>query len=416
MLHIQTVKGETFGLLTGLMQDSALADFDLAGGTALALYLGHRMSIDLDLFASKAFDAEKLGKYLFDNHDFKSNFIGEHTLMGYIDDVKVDFITHAYPSLDAKYTTGEGIRLISMRDIAAMKLSAIAGNGTRLKDFIDVAFLSTRMPLSDMLSDYERKYADTTAISALRSLTYFDDINHKEPIPIQNRYYDTARLCLYIPPAVIHLLERERRALTMGGGCEVVFLFEGAAYLVRASALEIVFQLPAARIDPCRDYVEVFTVNVLMEKYDIWLLAVTHALHIVDSKVAILLAAQRIVGMGIQGYVDNGFSGVAVGVEPRSEPGQSPGYIAIVGGGAHLVREQHPPDMVLLLVVVVFQRSVKRFAACNPYNHLLLNSSVFAKILPIRSPILAEISRNSFSIQRALRSSKTVWRRLVTWL
>jgi hypothetical protein len=43
MLHIQTVKGETFGLLTGLMQDSALADFDLVGGTALALYLGHRV-------------------------------------------------------------------------------------------------------------------------------------------------------------------------------------------------------------------------------------------------------------------------------------------------------------------------------------------------------------------------------------
>ncbi len=182
MLHIQTVKGETFGLLTRLMQDPALADFTLVGGTALALYLGHRMSIDLDLFAPKSFDAEKLRKYLFDNHNFKSNFIGEHTLMGYVDDIKVDFITHAYPSLEETFTTDEGIRMLSIRDIAAMKLSAIAGNGTRLKDFIDVAFLSCLMPLSEMLRDYERKYADTSAISALRSLTYFEDINHKEPI------------------------------------------------------------------------------------------------------------------------------------------------------------------------------------------------------------------------------------------
>jgi hypothetical protein len=190
MLHIQTVKGETFSLLTRLMQDSALADFDLVGGTALALYLGHRMSIDIDLFAPRSFDAEELRRHLAENHNFKSDFVGKHTLMGYIDDVKVDFITHAYLSLDAKYITEECVRLISMRDIAAMKLSAIAGNGTRLKDFIDVAFLSTRMPLSDMLSDYERKFPDTTAMSALRSLTYFDDIDHSVPVNVVDGSYN----------------------------------------------------------------------------------------------------------------------------------------------------------------------------------------------------------------------------------
>ena len=184
MLHIQTVKGETFGLLTRLMQDAALADFDLVGGTALALYLGHRQSIDLDLFAPGPFDAEELRRHLAGNYNFKSDFVGKHTLMGYIDDVKVDFITHAYPALDGPLVTDEGIRLISIRDIAAMKLSAIAGNGTRLKDFIDVAFLSTRMSLSEMLGDYKRKYADTTAMSALRSLTYFADIDHSMPIRV----------------------------------------------------------------------------------------------------------------------------------------------------------------------------------------------------------------------------------------
>ncbi len=184
MLHIQTVKAGTFGLLTRLMQDAALADFDLVGGTALALYLGHRESIDLDLFTPRPFDAGELRKHLADNHNFKVDFVGRHTLMGYIDDVKVDLITHAYPLLDDKHITGQGIRLISIRDIAAMKLSAIAGSGTRLKDFVDVAFLSTRMPLAEMLNDYERKFADTTAMSAFRSLTYFVDIDHSIPIHV----------------------------------------------------------------------------------------------------------------------------------------------------------------------------------------------------------------------------------------
>ncbi len=184
MLHVQTVKAETFNLLTRLMRDAALADFTLVGGTALALYIGHRISIDLDLFTPGPFDAGELRRHLADNHNFKSDFVGRHTLMGYIDDVKVDFITHAYPALDEKHVTEEGARLISVRDIGAMKLSAIAGNGTRLKDFIDVAFLSTRMSLSEMLSDYERKFDDTTAMSALRSLTYFADIDHSVPIHV----------------------------------------------------------------------------------------------------------------------------------------------------------------------------------------------------------------------------------------
>jgi hypothetical protein len=194
MLHIQTVERETFGLLVRLMRDSALADFNLVGGTALALYLGHRMSIDLDLFAPKPFDAEALRKYLTDKYSFKSDLVEEHTLMGYIDDIKVDFITHDYPTLDEKQISDDGVRLISMKDIAAMKLSAIAGNGTRLKDFIDVAFLSTRMPLADMLRGYEQKYTDTTAMSALRSLTYFDDIDHSVPIHVVGGQYRWDRI------------------------------------------------------------------------------------------------------------------------------------------------------------------------------------------------------------------------------
>lgn len=73
------------------------------------------------------------------------------------------------------------IRLASFDDIAAMKLNAIAGNGTRLKDFIDIAFLSCELSFSQMLEGYEKKYISNPIIP-IKAIAYFDDINYNEPI------------------------------------------------------------------------------------------------------------------------------------------------------------------------------------------------------------------------------------------
>lgn len=64
MLYLQTVERETLGLLKRLIQDDPFKNFNLAGDTALALYLGHRVSIDLDLFTPDEFDASQLEQYL----------------------------------------------------------------------------------------------------------------------------------------------------------------------------------------------------------------------------------------------------------------------------------------------------------------------------------------------------------------
>lgn len=58
-----------------------------------------------------------------------------------------------------------------------MKLNAIAGNGTRLKDFVDIAYLSGYMSLASMLDCYEKKYPDINGVMALKSLCYFNDID-----------------------------------------------------------------------------------------------------------------------------------------------------------------------------------------------------------------------------------------------
>ena len=186
MLHKETVERETFELLTKLMQDEKFSNFNLAGGTALTLCIGHRMSIDLDLFTPDNFDVKKLEEYLIHKYDFRSSYLERNTLKGDINDIKIDCITHSYPYLEKPFQSKEGIRLYSKRDIVAMKLSAIADNGTRLKDFIDIAFLSSTFSLAEMLAAYEKKFPNSNPVRPLKGLTYFQDINFNEPIQMIN--------------------------------------------------------------------------------------------------------------------------------------------------------------------------------------------------------------------------------------
>lgn len=182
MLHTKTVTRETLKLLKKLMSDPNLSEFSLVGGTALSFYLGHRKSIDLDLFRKDSFSASALSLYLKEKYNFQEDFQDNNTLKGFINDIKIDFITHKYENVKTIHTI-EKLRLYSLEDIAAMKLNAIADNGTRLKDFVDIVCLSTKMSLNEMLESYQKKYPNTNAMRALRGLTYHADIMH-EPIDL----------------------------------------------------------------------------------------------------------------------------------------------------------------------------------------------------------------------------------------
>jgi hypothetical protein len=187
MLHKEAVTRETFKLLENLMSDPNLREFSLTGGTALSLYLGHRKSVDLDLFRKDGFSASALSQYLKEKYNFQEDFQDNNTLKGSIDDVKIDCIAHQYENVKNIHII-ESIRLYSLEDIAAMKLNAIADNGTRLKDFVDIACLSTTMSLNEMLESYQKKYPNTNAMRALRGLTYYADIIH-EPIDLIHGKY-----------------------------------------------------------------------------------------------------------------------------------------------------------------------------------------------------------------------------------
>jgi hypothetical protein len=184
MLQTTTVEKKTFELLKEMMKDDFLSDFLLAGGTNLSLQIGHRRSVDLDIFSFQTFDAQALEKHLNKKYNFIVRRVFDvDTVLGYIDDIKVDIVAHIYPLLNPPLTE-DGIRFYSLQDIACMKLIAISDNGSRLKDFVDVAFLSTKMSLMEMLVCYQTKYNRPNFYHAAKGISYFGDIDFDTTIDL----------------------------------------------------------------------------------------------------------------------------------------------------------------------------------------------------------------------------------------
>ncbi len=88
---------ETLSLLRQIQQDDFFDDFFLVGGTALALQIDHRLSIDLDFFSLQPFDNQQLEAHLSEQYGFQTDYVATNTLKGFVQNVKVDFLTHAYP-------------------------------------------------------------------------------------------------------------------------------------------------------------------------------------------------------------------------------------------------------------------------------------------------------------------------------
>ncbi|MBI5123245.1 nucleotidyl transferase AbiEii/AbiGii toxin family protein [Candidatus Roizmanbacteria bacterium] len=154
----------------------------LAGGTALALQFGHRISIDFDFFTPSEFigkevikKLEKVGKFVFQESAEKN------TLLGLFQGVRFSLFKYDYP-LVMPTINYLGIKLASKEDIFAMKIAAIMDRGT-IKDFVDVYFLIKKgISLDQSLDYYNKKYKAlaNNIYSIVRSLTYFDDTNLKE--------------------------------------------------------------------------------------------------------------------------------------------------------------------------------------------------------------------------------------------
>lgn len=183
MLYKETVSTEMWELLQKLMKDEKLKDFNLVGGTALSLQIGHRLSIDIDLFTTGNFDEQELLKHLATKYpELRINDMFNNTILLDIDKIKVDVLSHQYP-WQKPIETKEGIRLASLEDIGAMKLHAIFQSGTRMKDFTDMHFLLEHHPLRTYLEAYRNKYGGNPAM-ATYALLYHENIDHEVKIKL----------------------------------------------------------------------------------------------------------------------------------------------------------------------------------------------------------------------------------------
>lgn len=176
MLHKEAVEYPTLELIKQLQEKDYLYGFHLVGGTAIALMLGHRKSVDVDLFSDFSFDTAQLLENISADFDFNLFFSSKNTLKGSIEKIQVDILAHRYP-LISKPVTQENISMLSLPDIIAMKLNAIATSGQRAKDFIDIYYLLDNYSIVNMINFYKKKYSQYNEVNILKSLVYFEDVD-----------------------------------------------------------------------------------------------------------------------------------------------------------------------------------------------------------------------------------------------
>lgn len=175
MLQTQTVVPNLLELLKKIMKEDLFKDFFLVGGTSLSLQIGHRNSIDIDLFGNSKINQEVFTEKLKTFGNVIITQSSNNLMLLNVNGVKVDFVNYTYPLLESPLEI-DGIRMHSKKDIAAMKLNAIAGRGSK-KDFIDLYFLLNEFSLKQILNFHKEKYHDGSEFLVIKSLSYFEDAN-----------------------------------------------------------------------------------------------------------------------------------------------------------------------------------------------------------------------------------------------
>lgn len=201
MFHYDAIPKRVNALLGRIAPHPQLHNFVLGGGTSLALRFGHRLSVDLDFFTSETFSPEKL----FAELDLDGATIvtqAANSLTVDASGVKLDFLRHAYTLLEP-VEFRDGIILLSLPDLAAMKLNAIANRGSK-KDFFDFAELSAHFSVKQMIGFFSRKYPASDEFTVIRSMAWFEEAE-LEPDPISLTGLDWNRVKSLARQAVAEL-------------------------------------------------------------------------------------------------------------------------------------------------------------------------------------------------------------------
>lgn len=182
-LHPETLPENTLNVFVRLKGMIKTDRFVLAGGTALALQLGHRISEDLDFFTSRRFSSEELFQKI--KRRKLSPVVlqeGKGTLTVLAEGVKLSFFHYDYP-FQEKPVVFEGIPIADVVDIASMKIIAINQRGAK-RDFVDLYFILQTFPFWKIAGNLVQRYGAERIhpVQTGKSLVYFADAeNDPEP-------------------------------------------------------------------------------------------------------------------------------------------------------------------------------------------------------------------------------------------
>jgi hypothetical protein len=182
-VHPEAMTSEARGLIPLLAPTVARHHFILAGGTSLALRLGHRLSADLDLFSEEEVLPDMLvGELRAARLNPEVMQMDSGTLSVVMEDVRVSFFHYPYPFVDAPQPY-EGLRVASVLDVAAMKLVAIAQRSAK-RDFVDLYIILRQIPFGTVaaraVERYGARFIEPVVIG--KGLTWFQDADG-EPEP-----------------------------------------------------------------------------------------------------------------------------------------------------------------------------------------------------------------------------------------
>ena len=186
-IKLEVLPQNQLKLFTAIAERDWISDFYLAGGTALALQLGHRQSIDFDYFSTTSLNRELIKVNLSDLGTMELFSEDKDTINAGIDNIRMSFFTYDVPIL-GDFLKYKKLQIAPMLDIALMKLTAISGRGSK-KDFIDLYFLLEHYDLSYLFKKFETKFGKKTTnfYHLLKSLVYFDDAeNQPSPVMIKS--------------------------------------------------------------------------------------------------------------------------------------------------------------------------------------------------------------------------------------
>ena len=152
----------------------------------MSLQLGHRISDDIDLFTRYDINKDEIFDFLNQNYNGKYQIVNIQNiiLQVIINEIKVDLVKYNYELIE-DIKIENGIKYLGKKDIAAMKLMAVANRGDQAKDFIDIYYLLKEIPLIDMFGYYKKKYKQNDVNPIKRSLVFFDDVTENNWLAVK---------------------------------------------------------------------------------------------------------------------------------------------------------------------------------------------------------------------------------------